>query len=287
MIPLIQQNKFDELKYVLQNSDSGLKIHQVLLQVLNGNHLDEADYGFEANMYQEEFLEGINLYKALNKSEIPKKQLQEYKIALTFLVFKMGGFIKLLADTTMQKGVYLSQAKGVYKVDASLRSELQAFIDLLKETDDVQAIANASAAKAQISLSIGDLLKKHEIGQDMLQFAAGYENAGLKDQAARIYQNILSDFECESVQLSSNLIPEITHVDTRTDEEIEIFETAKNRFETITGISLPQIKRVRPGTDANAQKLVEKIDEHEIQLKEQEEENQPTNLWSRFKRFFN
>ncbi|WP_154402527.1 hypothetical protein [Mucilaginibacter endophyticus] len=249
--------------------------------------MDEADYGFEANMYQEEFLEGINLYKALNKSEIPKKQLQEYKIALTFLVFKMGGFIKLLADTTMQKGVYLSQAKGVYKVDASLRSELQAFIDLLKETDDVQAIANASAAKAQISLSIGDLLKKHEIGQDMLQFAAGYENAGLKDQAARIYQNILSDFECESVQLSSNLIPEITHVDTRTDEEIEIFETAKNRFETITGISLPQIKRVRPGTDANAQKLVEKIDEHEIQLKEQEEENQPTNLWSRFKRFFN
>ncbi|WPU99709.1 hypothetical protein SNE26_27225 [Mucilaginibacter sp. cycad4] len=287
MIPLIQQNKFDELKYALQNSDSGLKIHHVLLRVLNGNYLEEADYGFEANMYQQEFLEGFNLYKALNKSAISKVQLQEYKIALTFLVFKMGGFIKLLADTTMQKGVYLSQAKDVYEVDISLRSKLQAFIDLLKETDDVQAIANVSAAKAQISLSIGDLLKKHEIGQDMLQFASGYENAGLKDQAARIYQNILSDFECESVQLSSNLIPEIAHVDTRTDEEIEVFETAKKHFETITGINVPEIKRVRPDADANAQKLVEKIDEHEIQLKGQDKESHPVNFWGRFKRFFN
>ncbi|WP_432329078.1 hypothetical protein ACRQ5D_12275 [Mucilaginibacter sp. P25] len=90
MKELIQQNKFDELKFALQNSNSQLKIHQVLARALNGNHFEETDYGFEANMYQEEFLEGFDLYKVLNKSEIPQNQLQEYKIALTFLVFKMG-----------------------------------------------------------------------------------------------------------------------------------------------------------------------------------------------------
>lgn len=284
MKELIQQNKFDELKFALQNSNSKLKIHQVLLQALNGNRLEETNYGFEANMYQEDFLEGINLYKALNESEIPKNQLQEYKIALTFLAFKMGGFIKLLADKTMQQGLYLSQVENVYKVNPSLRNELQAFIDLLKETDDVQAIANISAAKAQISLSVGDLLEKYEIGQDMLQFARGYENAGLKDGATRIYINILSDFECESAKASSNLFPEITHIDTRTEAEIEVFEIAKNRFETITGTNIPPIKRVKPDDDVNAEKLVEAVDKHEIPL--EEEENHPVSLWSRVKRFF-
>ncbi|QTE36543.1 hypothetical protein J3L18_25995 [Mucilaginibacter gossypii] len=284
MKELIQQNKFDELKFALQNSNSQLKIHQVLARALNGNHLEETDYGFEANMYQEEFLEGFDLYKVLNKSEIPQNQLQEYKIALTFLVFKMGGFIKLLADKTMQQGLYLSQVENVYKVDPSLRNELQAFIDLLKETNDVQAIANTSAAKAQISLSVADLLEKYEIGQDMLQFARGYEDAGLKDEATRIYINILSDFECESAKTSSNLFPEITHVDTRSNEEIEIFEKAKSRFETITGANLPTIKRVRPDNDANAEKLVEAVDKHEISL--EVEENYPISFWDRVKRFF-
>ncbi|MFC0517975.1 hypothetical protein ACFFGT_27425 [Mucilaginibacter angelicae] len=256
------------------------------MQVLNGDNLKETDYGFEANVYQEEFLEGFNLYKVLNGSAIPETQLQEYKIALTFLVFKMGGFIKLLADKTMQQGVYLSQVENVYKVNPSLRSELQAFIDLLKETDDVQAIANVSAAKAQISLSVGDLLKKHEIGQDMLQFARGYENAGLKDEAIRIYRNILSDFECESVKLSSNLFSEIAHVDTRTDEEIEVFEAAKKRFEIITGTTLPEIKRVKPDADANAQKLVEKIDTQEIQTKEEEDVSYNKGFWGKLKGFF-
>ncbi|UOE48616.1 hypothetical protein MTO98_29870 [Mucilaginibacter sp. SMC90] len=286
MKELIQQSKFDELKYVLQSSNSQLKIHQVLLQCLNGTHLEETDYGFEANMYQEEFLEGFNLYKALNTSEIPQNQLQEYKTALTFLVFKMGGFIKLLADKTMQQGLYLSQVENVYKVSPNLRNELQAFIDLLKETGDVQSIANVSAAKAQISLSVGDLLEKHEIGQDMLQFARGYENAGLKDQAARIYQNILSDFECESVRASSNLFPEITHIDTRSDEEIAVFEAAKNGFEAITGTDLPLVKRVKPDADVNAEKLAGKIDKTEIPAEDEEEENNTVSFWGKLKRFF-
>jgi hypothetical protein len=283
MKQLIQQNKFDELKYALQNSDSGLRIHALLLQILNGNNLKETDYGFEANVYQEEFLEGFNLYKVLNGSAIPKTQLQEYKIALTFLVFKMGGFVKLLADKTMQQGVYLSQVENVFKVNTSLRSELQAFIDLLKETNDVHAIANISAAKAQISLSIGDLLKKHEIGQDMLQFARSYEDAGLKDEAIRIYKNILSDFECESVKLSGNLFSEIAHVDTRTNEEIEVFEAAKDRFEIITGNNLPEIKRVKPGDDVNAQKLVEERNKQEIPPKDESYNN---GFWGRLKGLF-
>lgn len=67
---LIQENKFDELKEVLGNSGSGLRVHHILLRILNNETVNETEYGFEANIYQEEFSEGFDLYKALNESAI-------------------------------------------------------------------------------------------------------------------------------------------------------------------------------------------------------------------------
>ena len=284
MRELIEENNFEALKEALENSNSSLKIHHILFRILNNEIVEEKDYGFEANVYQEEFFEGFGIYKALNKSNVSQSQFQEYKSALILLVFKLGGFTKLMADTAMRKGVYLSQIEDVYKVNPALRGEVQNFIDLLKETNDVKAIANVAAAKAQISLSIGNLLTKSEIGQDMLQFATGYEDAGLKDQAVQLYQNILKDFECEAVKLSSGLFPEITYVDTRPFEEIEIYEKAKRRFETLTGKSLPEIKRTHVDVDANAKAVVEKVNNHQINTDNDEQES--PGFWSKFKKRF-
>jgi len=282
----IVSNKFDELKKALESSDSSLRIHQLLLRILNNEIVNEAEYGFEANVYQEEFSEGFDLYKALNKSTISPTHLQEFKAALIFLTFKMGGFIKLMADTAMRKGVYLSQIENVYKVNPTIRNDLQSFIELLNQTNDKKAISNVAAAKAQISLSIGNLLSKPEIGQDMLQFAAGYADIGLKVEAVQIYKNILNDFESESVKLSSGLFPEITYADTRSPEEIEVFEIAKNRFEALTGANLPEIKRAHVSVDVNAKKIVDHVQSHEQQVNQEYDKQENTCFWGRLKKRF-
>ena len=283
---LIVTNKFEELKKALESSDSSFKIHQILLRILNNETVNETEYGFEANVYQEEFSEGFNLYKALNESTISPAHLQEFKLALTFLVFKMGGFIKLMADTAMRKSVYLSQIENVYKVNPIIRDDLQSFIELLNQTNDKKAIANVAAAKAQISLSIGNLLSKPQIGQDMLQFAIGYADIGLKDEAVQIYKNILNDFESESVKLSSGFFPEITYADTRSPEEIEVFEIAKSRFEALTGTNLPEVKRAHVSVDANAKKIVDHVQSNEQQVNQEYDKQENTGFWGRLKKRF-
>ncbi|MNY09759.1 hypothetical protein D3C86_1426950 [compost metagenome] len=158
----------------------------------------------------------------------------------------------------MNKGVYLSDIEELYKVKPEIREKLQTFIDILtKRNDEYKAIANIAAAKAQVSNSIGNLLEKFEIGEDMLQFAQSYEQVGQTQLATKIYQGIMNDFECESVKNSSGLFTEISQIDTRPKEEIEIFEKAKVNFEILTGEKVPEIKRVHIDDSANAKKIVE------------------------------
>ena len=171
----------------------------------------------------------------------------------------MSGFIQLMASTAMNKGVYLSDLESLYKVNPEIRKKLQEFIEILKSNDnDGKAIANISAAKAQVSNSIGNLLEKHEIGEDMLQFAQAYENVGQAEMAIKIYQGILNDFESDSVKLSSGLFPEISQVDDRPPSEIKIYEKAKNSFERLTGKITSEPKRIHIDSNGESQTTEEK-----------------------------
>ncbi|MBB2151405.1 hypothetical protein [Pedobacter gandavensis] len=234
MKQLIKENRFEELKQKLNKSNSEFKIHHLIYRILNDEKIEEEDSGFEANKYQEEFLEGLDLYKVFTNSAINNEQLKVYTAVLVHLVFKMGGFIRLMANTAMNKGVYLSDLGDVYQVNPEIRNELQLFIELLKNKNEIAAIANVAAVKAQISNSIGNLLKRHEIGEDMLQFGQSYEAVGQTEMASKIYSGIMNDFECASLKRSSGLFPEISYVDTRSQEEIMVFEKAKIRFENLT-----------------------------------------------------
>lgn len=286
MKDLIENNKFEALKERLQSEESNFKIHKVLAKVLDDRSVADEEYGFEADRYQEEFLEGLDLYRALVKSAMPENQLREYTLALSFVAHKMGAFIRHLSGVTMRKGLYLSQVESAYKVNPTLRTALQEFIDILKTKNEKGAVANVSATKAQISNSVSNLLEKHEIGRDMLQFARAYEDVSQTEQAANIYKGIMNDFECESVKLSSGLFPEIKQVDTRPAEEIEVFEIARGRYETLTGEKVTAPEKIHVNSDEAAKQLVETVDKAAAILNEKNEDEETGGFFKRVRKFF-
>lgn len=273
MIELIKQNKFEELKQKISNSESSFDIHKFLADALNGKKVEIDGESFSAQKYQEEFFEGLEIYKALNNSEISGEQFQEFSNILVQLAFKTGGFTKLMADTAMRNGAYLSDIDA-YKVHSDLRAKFQEFIDLLKEKNDVKSVANISASKAQITTSIGNLLKKEDIGADMLQFAESYANVGQTQQAIQIYKGIMNDFESESVKNSSGLFPEIKQVDTRPKAEIEIFEKAKEQYQQLSGEKVPEVNRVHIENNEQAKKLAEAVHKKEREIIKQSSNNE-------------
>lgn len=282
---LIQENRFEELKQKLNNPDSELKIHQLVFRILNNEHIEDDNNFIEASRYQEEFLEGLELYKAFYKSAMPEAQFKEYTFVLVHLVYKMGEFIKLLANTAMNKGVYLADFENIYKVNPEIRNELQLFITLLKDKNEIKAIANVAAAKAQISNSIPSLLKKHEIGEDMLQFAQSYEAVGQTEVAVKIYSGIMNDFECESIRLSSGLFPEISQFDTRSKEEIAVFEKAKYHYENLTEENIPDIPKVKIDNDNNAKEIFDESHSREKSAIAEVTEAQNTGFFNRIIKF--
>jgi hypothetical protein len=259
MIELIQQNKFPELKEALKNSDE-LQIHEYLYDILNGNALEIDDESFSPYSYQIEFLEGLQLYKALEKSEIQAEYLKQFSNLLVQLAFMMSAHVQMLSDKAMNNSAYLTDLGHIYrfKVYPEIRDGIQEFIDLLKiKLEEDKAIANLTAAKAKISNSIGNILEKYEIGEDMLQFAEHFEKVGETEIAIRIHQGIMNDFECESVKLSSGIIPEASHIDDRPEAEIEIFEKAKNHFERLTGQKIQEPNRIHIKENIDAKNLAD------------------------------
>jgi len=257
MIDLITQNKFEELKEVLSNSND-FKIHHYLLEILNGNTIEVDSETFDADKYQEEFIEGFEIYKALETSNIDQEQLKNFSNLLVELTFKMGGFIQLMADNAMNKGVHLTDLAHIYPINPEIRNKLQEFINILKnKSDEEKATANIAATKAQISNSVGNILEKYEIGEDMLQFAEHYEKAGQIEMTIRIYMGIMNDFECDSVKSSSGLFPEMTYVDDRPQSEIDIFNKAKINYERLTDHEIEEPKRTRVNENPVAEDLVE------------------------------
>lgn len=268
MIQLIKENRFPELIESLKNPND-FQMHDFLLEVLLNNKIEIKIESFDASRYQEEFIEGLEIYLALEKSNINELQLKEYTNVLVELAFNMSGLIQFMSKKAMDKGAYLSDMNDLYEVKPEIREKLQVFIDVLKtKNDEDKAIANVAAAKAQVSNSIGNLLEKFEIGDDMLQFAQSYEQVGQTEFAIKIYQGIMNDFECESVKNSSGLLPEIAQIDTRPKREIEIFEKAKEYLELLTGEKIPEIKRVHIDDDIHAKKLVEESENQNAQVKE-------------------
>ncbi len=262
MTNLIKENNFEELKKVLINSNE-FQIHNFLLDVLNNKTVEIDAESFSAEKYQEEFLEGLSIFESLKESKIDKTQLINFANILVELSFKMGGFIQLMSQSAMNKGVHLSDLGDLYKVNPIIRQRLQDFIDNLKKSENQdKSIANLSATKAQISNSIGNLLEKYEIGEDMLQFAQSYENVEQTEMATRIYQGIMNDFESESVKSSSGLFPEISYVDERPENEIKIYENAKKSFERLTGQTISEPKRVHINDSKKPEEMVVEVERY-------------------------
>ncbi|ALR31376.1 hypothetical protein ATE47_12965 [Chryseobacterium sp. IHB B 17019] len=283
MIDLIKQNKFEELKEVLKNSDN-FKIHQYLFEILNNNTVEVDSESFDADKYQEEFLEGFEIYKALETSNIDIEELKNFSNLLVELTFKMGGFIRLMADNAMNKGVYLTDIAHIYPINLEIRTQLQEFIDRLKnKSDEEKAVANLAATKAQISNSVGNVLEKYEIGDDMLQFAEHYEKAGQIEMSIRIYMGIMNDFECDSVKSGSGLFPEIAQVDDRSEAEIDIFNKAKINYERLTGHEIEEPKRIRVTENTVAQDLVETVTNSTLNVPKQEKNS---GFFGKMKRLF-
>ncbi|AXG69065.1 hypothetical protein KORDIASMS9_01284 [Kordia sp. SMS9] len=286
MIDLITQNKFQELKEKIQNDEDALAIQQFLVAILNGEENIEIDgESFDSKKYQEEFFEGLKIYKALKTSKISQKEFTAYSDVLVKLAFKTAGFIRLLANTAMEKGVFLSDIPETYQVSPNLRASFQEFIDLLKAKDDVKSVANISAAKAQITTSVANLLPKEAIGNDMLQFAASYAAVGQTEHAMQIYQGIMNDFESESVKNSSGLFPELNQVDTRPAVEIEVFEKAKAEFEKLSGEEFPEKQRMSVNDSELAQKLAAEVHKKEKEILDKSQ-NESKGFFSKLKSFF-
>lgn len=278
MTELIQENKFEELKDVLKSSEE-FKIYLFLFDILQGKAVEINDESFSPDRYQIEFLEGLKLYKNLEKSEIDKEQLRKFSNLLVHLSFIMSSYIHVLAEDAMNEGTYLTDPGHEYKIYPEIRSTIQELIDLLSQKpEEDKAVANLSSAKAKVSNSIGNLLEKHEIGEDMLQFAKHFEDVGEIEIAIRIHQGIMNDFECDSVKLSSGLIPEMSHVDDRPESEIEIFNKAKINYERLTGHEIEEPNRIHIKNNTAASNLAATTqdsspDESILQIQEDSDEN--------------
>jgi hypothetical protein len=189
-----------------------------------------------------------------------------------------------MADNAMNKGVYLTDIAHIYPINLEIRTQLQEFIDRLKnKSDEEKAVANLAATKAQISNSVGNVLEKYEIGDDMLQFAEHYEKAGQIEMSIRIYMGIMNDFECDSVKSGSGLFPEIAQVDDRSEAEIDIFNKAKINYERLTGHEIEEPKRIRVTENTVAQDLVETVTNSTLNVPKQEKNS---GFFGKMKRLF-
>lgn len=259
MIELIQQNRFAEFKQALKDLRE-LQIHEYLYEILDNNPVEIDEESFSPYGYQIEFLEGLQLYKALEKSEISSDHLKQYSNLLVHLAFFMSSHIQNLAHEAMSQNTYLTDLGHVYrfKIYPEIREGIQELIHLLKEkSGEEKSIANLAASKAKVSNSIDNILEKYQIGEDMLQFAEAFEKAGETETAVKIHQGIMNDFECESAKLTSGMIPEMTHVDDRPEAEIKIFNKAKINFERLTGQKVQEPNRIHVKERHQAEKMKE------------------------------
>lgn len=295
LIELIQQNKLAEFKQALKELEE-LQIHEYLYEILDNNPVEINEESFSPYGYQIEFLEGLQLYKALEKSEIGSDHLKQYSNLLVHLAFFMSSHVQNLAHEAMSQNTYLTDLGHIYRfrIYPEIREGIQELIDLLKDrSGEEKAIANLAAAKAKVSNSIDNILEKYQIGEDMLQFADAFEKVGETETAVKIHQGIMNDFECESVKLSSGIIPEMTHVDDRPETEIEIFNKAKINFERLTGQKVQEPNRIHVKESRQAEKMtasaVETPQPHNESIHSPQPDrhlSKPSGLLDKVKRFF-
>lgn len=295
LIELIQQNKLAEFKQALKELEE-LQIHEYLYEILDNTPVEINEESFSPYGYQIEFLEGLQLYKALEKSEISSDHLKQYSNLLVHLAFFMSSHVQNLAHEAMSQNTYLTDLGHVYrfKIYPEIREGIQELINLLKNrSGEEKSIANLAAAKAKVSNSIDNILEKYQIGEDMLQFADAFEKVGETETAIKIHQGIMNDFECESVKLSSGMIPEMTHVDDRPKAEIEIFNEAKINFERLTGQKVQEPNRIHIAESRQAEKMMASATETARSLDESINSSQPdpssskpSGLLDKVKRFF-
>lgn len=295
MIELIQQNKLAEFKQALKELEE-LQIHEYLYEILDNNPVEIDEESFSPDGYQIEFLEGLQLYKALEKSEINSDHLKQYSNLLVHLAFIMSSHVQNLAHEAMSQNTYLTDLGHIYRfrIYPEIREGIQELIDLLKDrSGEEKSIANLAAAKAKVSNSIDNILEKYQIGEDMLQFAEAFEKVGETETAIKIHQGIMNDFECESVKLSSCIIPEMTHVDDRPEAEIEIFNKAKINFERLTGKKVQEPNRIHIKESHQSEKMVpptiETPHSHDEVINSSQPDHsssKPSGLLDKVKRFF-
>ncbi|UHO38852.1 hypothetical protein H5J24_01285 [Chryseobacterium capnotolerans] len=294
LIELIRQNKLAEFKQALKELEE-LQIHEYLYEILDNNPVEINEESFSPYGYQIEFLEGLQLYKALEKSEISSDHLKQYSNLLVHLAFFMSAHIQNLAHEAMSQNTYLTDLNHIYrfKIYPEIREGIQELINLLKDrSGEEKSIANLAAAKAKISNSIDNILEKYQIGEDILQFAEAFEKVGETETAVKIHQGIMNDFECESVKLSSGIIPEMTHVDDRPEAEIEIFNKAKINFERLTGQKVQEPNRIHITESRQTEKTgvstieTAQFDESIHSPQPDHTSSKPSGLLDKVKRFF-
>lgn len=277
IIKLIQENKVDEIKNI---STFEFKIDEILKDVLNDNLINEyEEIDFEADKYQQEFIEGVEIFKALEKADL-KMEAMMFSTVVVFLGFKMGEFIQLLSNNTMSKGIYLSEVS-TYKIEPNLRNSMQEFYDLMDE-NYLMPKANIAAAKTRVSQAIFNLISKSDFGNDMLQMGTSYEKIGENEMATRIYQGVLNDFEAESIKLSSGLFPELSQVDDRNEDEIKVYKKAKELFENITNTKIKEPKTVHFNDSISAKELAEETNKKAEKINDSENNSFFSKLKKRF-----
>ena len=253
ILRLIQENKKEE---IIQNySKSKFRIYELLVDVFKEDLLeDDKEFNFEADKYQQEFIEGVKIFKALIEADL-QMDAMIFSTVLVYLGFKTGEFIHLLSETAMNKGVYLSEIS-VFKIEPELRNSMQQFYDCMDDNYLVPK-ANIAASKTRISQAIYNKISKSEFGNDMLQMGISYEKINENQMAANIYQGVINDFESESAKLSSGLFPEISQVDDRNEDDIIVYNKAIKLFENLTKSVIPQPERIHIDKSQLAKKLVE------------------------------
>jgi|GEM_PF-6723634 len=228
-VQLLREGKIDKAyavaKTIMDNGQNKLNANKCWVKIYEDGIFDEKLIVIDRTELPADLHQAIRIFFCLSIINWDEAKLSQYRKATKLIA----------AMISREYRVWLEEDRKSFLVDPNLRIFLQDLVDHFSAQNLFEDKADISAVKAQFSgtlLQCG-LIKKHEFGSDMLQYADCYAAVGLKDQAQQMYQFIMNDFAGNVNRSFATAFPEVKFMGEPNAEENEIFNKAKSKCEAL------------------------------------------------------
>jgi hypothetical protein len=228
-VQLIRETRIVEAYIIARNSidnkQTNLNADKCWVKIYEDGVFDENLIVIDRAVLPEDLHQAIRIYFCLSIIDWDESKRCEFRKAAKTII----------AMVSREYRIWLNEDRRNFLIDPNLRVFLQDLISHFSADKLFKDKADISAVKAQFSGTLlqCNLIKKHEFGNDMLQYADDYAYLNLKDQALQIYQAIMNDFTGDLNSSFKAAFPEVGFINDFSSEENEIFNKARNRYERL------------------------------------------------------